>query len=1171
MRRSGWHGWGLACVCALLALALTGCQGSNSSFANPRPRSRAAAGTNEELPGAGDTSNRLPVDSSGGELSYRQAKLTIPVGAMQETIFVEIAVPAEAPKDVLPESAYQINPDGLELQKEALLTLAYYDQDIPEGRTETDLVIVHQVNGVWVELSNSQVHEHSNIVQAPINFLGLYALRARTIDSRTMNAPPVAQFEFSDTAYPDMSSKSFDDAKKEMEDKIADEKAKAAADEKAAAEDTGTGDAGTGGAAPSGGQGGSATQGPGTPPAGQQAAPPTPQGLGGKAQSMIVERRVVGGPDKAPPKKAAGADKPKSDADSKAGNVAESSAPKKPGQPAQKKQPAAKAEAGDEEAATDETEAGAEATVPQTLMYFNGSKSSDPDGKVVQYDWDFDGDGVFDYSSHSSPYAKWPYYHNGDYTVVLKVTDNGRYPQSGYGTNVVRIRNPKAQPADFSAHITAFPPSGPCPLTVSYASSAIGGTAPYVYRWTFPDGSESTLANPFTTFPSPGPQTVNFSVTDITGARLTGTVTVQSCAGDTPATPQTRMAVDVSPPNMRGQAPFTAHFDVAYDRGTAPVSYNVSFGDETAGQDPLVTAQSKFDHVYPNTGFYLVKIVATDAELRTASTFASVHVYSPEMARDFTPSAEGVGGDVYSFGHKMHIAFDYAETSPRMVRFTAKDTPKPGEGLAYQWDFGDGTFSTDAKPAHTFAKDGVYEVRLTASDDVQRWRHRIWLPVSSKPPAVAIQRPPYTEGPAPLRLNFDAIVTRGEEPLKYEWSFGAGRRQDPSTFYVFEVPGDYKVALEVRDRYDVKLNAPPVEIRVRSGGANYRMPLSIIEPVTGSTRVALIDYNSAYPLPVSSPQIEGPPTLTDLSPDGQRVAIVSDEGVIVKDVANAQPVVAFLPAAGKVVAVVALERDAAYCTVQTSAGPLTYLIRPACDPQYIGAGCVLDASGSGSTLLLKPSQADKAEAVTLYSVDVGAGQAGQPQPFAKAFDAKLSRDGHYAVFIADDARLVRRDLVLGKDEQLSKGDDRKTALAIAADARAVVFDSALGDRKDIIFGRYDDNGVFRLASVTDQTKFYSEHLRLSADGQYLMAYGCREDVLALLKAVKGKAVADDELSGEASDKSVPQGKRPPASVKRYGLIRLDLSGSPDTWSITKVNPHFIVECTAAFDYAGPFD
>ncbi len=266
----------------------------------------------------------------------------------------------------------------------------------------------------------------------------------------------------------------------------------------------------------------------------------------------------------------------------------------------------------------------------------------------------------------------------------------------------------------------------------------------------------------------------------------------------------------------------------------------------------------------------------------------------------------------------------------------------------------------------------------------------------------------------------------------------------------------------------------------------------------------------------------------------------------------------------------ALDRAGAYCTVQTSAGPLTYLVRPGLDPLLIGPGSLLDASGDGAAVLLKPSLEDKAQAVTLHSVDVAAGKAGESQPVAKAFAAKLSRDGRYVVFIADDARLVRRNLASGKDEQLSGGDDHKFALAITDDARALVFASIMGERKDVIYGRYDDGGVFRLASVTDQTKFYSEQLRLSADGRYLMAYGCREDVLALLKAAKGKTVADAELNGEAAGGAEPQGKRPPAGAKRYGLLRLDLSSSADAWSITKVNPRFIVECTAQFDYAGPF-
>ena len=127
---------------AALLLLLGSCQGQNASFANPRPASREAGGTNEELPPAEKTSNRAMIDSRGGEVEYRACDLVLPRGALTDALFIEIALPKEAPADVLTESAYQLTPDGLELQKEALLSITYYDPDIPNGKSAADLVIV---------------------------------------------------------------------------------------------------------------------------------------------------------------------------------------------------------------------------------------------------------------------------------------------------------------------------------------------------------------------------------------------------------------------------------------------------------------------------------------------------------------------------------------------------------------------------------------------------------------------------------------------------------------------------------------------------------------------------------------------------------------------------------------------------------------------------------------------------------------------------------------------------------------------------------------------------------------------------------------------------------------------------------------------------------------------
>lgn len=1153
--RCSW-GW----LWAALLLGVFSCQGSNPSFSNPRPRSREAAGEQAGVPAAAAMSARLPIDSAGGEVEYRQCKITIPRGALTDSLFVEVSVPTEPPKDVIPDTAYQISPAGLELAREALLTITYADDAVPQDRQETDIVIVQQVNGVWVELANSLVHVHINAVEAPIRYLGLYALRLKAYDSRTMNVAPIASFEFSDQPFPGSLGKTEEEAKKEEE----------AAQAKAA--ETPPGGAGEQkpggeGAAPgeTGGEGGEAQPPGAAPPANPPAGSPPPASPQPETplNSMVIERRVVGGPannqalagnGNAGGGAAGGGGATHGGEGSAAGNIAEGGPPAKAGGAAEEQKPPAKPPV-------------------EGMIYFDASKSADPDGTVTQYDWDFDADGIFDYSSHSSPYAQYSFRRNGDYSVVLKVTDNGRYPQSGYGTDVVTVRNPKNAKGALAANIAAYPPSGSSPLEVHFAATVTGGTAPYVYRWTFSDGSQSSLADPHTTYPKPGQHTIRFTVTDIQGEKLDGSLSVQASAPDTLAPPQARIVLDVSPYNSQGLAPYTARFRLSCDRATPPVTYRVSYGDEAPGKDAIKTTTNSLEHVYTNAGFYLFKVIATDAQLQTASSFATVHAYSAETARDFTPSAKGVGGDPFSFGHDMHIGFDYTQASPRTVRFTAQQTPKPLDKLAYRWDFGDGNFSTEIKPSHTYARDGVYEVRLSANDAVQVWRHRVWLPVSAQAAAVAIQRPPYAEGPAPLRLNFDAIVSHGEEPLRYAWSFGGARRTDASTFYVFHFPGEYEVGLDVMDRNNDTVHSPQTMVRVLSGGADYRIPLAVVEPVAGSTRAEIIDYNAAYPLPVSSPQVEGPVQLVDLAPDGQRVTMAGAEGMIVKRVGDGQAVLAFLPAAGQAVAIRALNLDAAYCTVESAGEAVTYLIRPSKDPVRVGTGYLLDASGDGGVVLLKPSQRAQAELVSVVSVDVQAVHAGNAQPLAKAFEAQLTEDGRRVFYIGADERLVSRTLATSKEEFLSGGDDRKTGLALAADGSAAGFVSVLGDRKDIILGRYTDEGAFRLASVTDQTKLFSENVALTADGKYMLLYGSRENLLSLLKSARGKAVSDDDVAPEAETEGEGAAKtprRPAEHRERFGVIRIDLSGSPDEWSITKVNPRFIVECAAMFDCAGPF-
>ena len=58
-----------------------------------------------------------------------------------------------------------------------------------------------------------------------------------------------------------------------------------------------------------------------------------------------------------------------------------------------------------------------------TPITFDPSGSYDPDGPIILYEWDFDGDGVYDLSTTTLSIVSHTYTIPGTYTVTLRVTD----------------------------------------------------------------------------------------------------------------------------------------------------------------------------------------------------------------------------------------------------------------------------------------------------------------------------------------------------------------------------------------------------------------------------------------------------------------------------------------------------------------------------------------------------------------------------------------------------------------------------------------------------------------------------------------------------------------------------------------------------------------------------
>jgi PKD repeat protein len=140
---------------------------------------------------------------------------------------------------------------------------------------------------------------------------------------------------------------------------------------------------------------------------------------------------------------------------------------------------------------------------------FNGSGSSDADGSVVSYDWDF-GDGHTD-SGASTSYT---YTSAGTYSVTLKVTDDDG--ATGSASSLIQVNSPPIPNQPPTASFTANPPSGDAPLTVSFDGSSSNDPDGTIvsYSWTFGDGGTGSVVSPSHTYTAEGTFTVTLTVSD---------------------------------------------------------------------------------------------------------------------------------------------------------------------------------------------------------------------------------------------------------------------------------------------------------------------------------------------------------------------------------------------------------------------------------------------------------------------------------------------------------------------------------------------------------------------------------------------------------------------------------------------------------------------------------
>jgi len=173
-------------------------------------------------------------------------------------------------------------------------------------------------------------------------------------------------------------------------------------------------------------------------------------------------------------------------------------------------------------------------------IFFDASNSSDPDGEIILYEWDFDGDGIYDVASASSTMARaWGDDYQGE--ITLRVTDDEGL--TNIAATTVNVNNV----APIISNLSVEGPTHPSQeiwagdtLNFSGDFADAGWLDTHVAKWDFGNGTTATGAitqenNPPAAigqvtgnyiYYNAGTHTITLAVTDDDGGVITDTIQV---------------------------------------------------------------------------------------------------------------------------------------------------------------------------------------------------------------------------------------------------------------------------------------------------------------------------------------------------------------------------------------------------------------------------------------------------------------------------------------------------------------------------------------------------------------------------------------------------------------------------------------------------------------------
>ena len=323
-----------------------------------------------------------------------------------------------------------------------------------------------------------------------------------------------------------------------------------------------------------------------------------------------------------------------------------------------------------------------------TNYIFKSDDASSPNGKIVEYEWDF-GDGSRVQTTKTVSHA---FNSAGTYDVTLTVTDEEE--KEGVMTKTISVGKIQGTPKAVinttpSLQTGASTLEGAVPFAVVFDAGGSTDSDNNIvnYEWDYDnngvnDGFGRTVSH---TFAKQGSYTVSLTVTDSDGNKGTENLIVNVLSQG--------LVASLQASQVEGNVPLAVTFDASgssYQDGSI-TAYQWDFGDGSAPK----LGDSRITHKYTKIGSYTASVKVIGADNSSSTAQITITIREIPLSACFT--------SVFTSGKApLETSFDPGCST--------------GTISSYFWSFGDGGTSTNVKPTHVFEKPGEYTVTLEVSD-----------------------------------------------------------------------------------------------------------------------------------------------------------------------------------------------------------------------------------------------------------------------------------------------------------------------------------------------------------------------------------------------------------------------------------------------------------------------